>query len=73
VESLKNPIRIVIDIFGVGYQLKKKVFQVNAGKIRQIRVGTYPDKTRVVIELKGGIKDARIVSLEKKIIVKIIF
>ena len=72
-ESLTKPLRIVIDLFNVAYQLKKKVFQVNAGKVRQIRVGVYPDKTRVVVELRGKVQDARIVAVEKKILIKIIF
>ena len=73
VESLTRPERIVIDIFGAGYQLKRRVFSVNTDKVRQIRVGIYPDKTRVVVELKGKTRDARIVAIEKKILVKIIF
>lgn len=72
-DSLTNPVRIVVDIFGVKNKLTKKVFQVNDGRVRQIRVGDHPGKTRVVIELSGKIKDARIVSIENKIIIKILF
>jgi|GEM_PF-2131461 len=72
-DSLTNPVRIVVDIFGVKNKLTKKVFQVNDGKVRQIRVGDHPGKTRVVIEFSGKIKDARIVSIENKIVIKILF
>ena len=72
--SLDKPLRIVVDFYGVKSTLNKEVFLANSGKIAQIRVGTYPNKTRVVVEIKGSqIKDAREVSLQNKMIIKILF
>jgi len=71
--SLTQPVRIVIDIYGVKSKLEKTIFQVNTGMVRQVRTGTYPDKTRVVIELKGPIKDARIVGVKTTILVRILY
>ena len=43
--SLDSPLRVVVDLNGVNSALNKRVFLVNSGKIAQIRVGLYPDKT----------------------------
>jgi hypothetical protein len=72
--SLDPPLRVAVDFYQIKSNLGNKVFQVNSGRIRQIRVGSYPTKTRVVIELNGKtLKDARIVAMEKKMVVKIIY
>jgi len=72
--SLDLPLRVAIDFFGVKSPMKKKTLLVNNGRTRQIRVGSYPDKTRVVVELSGNkIKDSRIVSVQNKLLVKIVY
>ncbi len=73
VNSLNNPVRIYLDVFGVKSKLPHNFFQVNTGTVRQIRVGEYPDKTRVVVELKGPIKDARVVNVKNKILLSIVY
>ena len=72
--SLDLPLRVAVDFYQVKSNLGKKVYPVNSGRIQEIRVGSYPDYTRVVIQLNGKtLKDARIVASEKKMIVKIIY
>ena len=72
--SLGLPLRVAVDFYGVQSKLDKKVYFVNSGRVKQIRVGKYPDRTRLVIELNGKtLKDARVVSVEKKMIMKIIY
>ncbi len=73
VMTLDQPVRIVLDIYSVKSVLPQNVFQVNTGKVRQVRVGKYPDKTRVVVELSGPIKDARIVNVKSSIVIQIIY
>jgi hypothetical protein len=73
VSTLDKPVRIVLDIYNVKSVLPKNVFQVNTGKVRQVRIGKYPDKTRVVVELSGPIKDARIVNVKSSIVIQIIY
>jgi len=72
--SLDLPLRIAIDLYGVKSRLGKTVYQVNKDRVRQIRVGSHPNKTRFVIELTGKtIKDARVVSIQKKMVIRIVF
>jgi len=72
--SLDMPLRVALDFYGVQTKLDKKVFYVNSGRVKQIRIGQYPDRTRLVIELNGKtLKDARVVSVEKKMMIKIIY
>lgn len=51
--ALKNPDRIVIDLFGAksGMRLAKQSF--SEGVVSQARIGEHPDKVRVVLDLRG--------------------
>jgi len=73
VNTLDNPVRVYLDIFGIKCKLPKNIFQVNTGNVQQIRIGQYPEKTRVVVELKGKIKDPRIVNVKNKIVISIVY
>jgi type IV pilus assembly protein PilQ len=51
--ALKSPARLVVDIFGVKPSFKERTFKASGG-FTQVRVGTYPDKTRFVLDSAAG-------------------
>ncbi|NRA04262.1 MAG: type IV pilus secretin PilQ [Myxococcales bacterium] len=52
---LDSPERLVIDFWGAENGLDLPLYEVNQGAIRQLRVGTHPEKVRVVVDLRGPI------------------
>lgn len=51
--SLKNPARFVVDCFGVTEKIAKKTISLS-GPIKSVRIGSYADKVRFVLE--GDVK-----------------
>ncbi len=47
---LETPYRLVVDVKGLKNDFPSKEIKVGGSDIKAIRVGTYPDKTRVVLE-----------------------
>jgi type IV pilus secretin PilQ/predicted competence protein len=47
---LESPYRLVVDIKGLTNTFPTKEVKVSGSDIKAIRIGTYPDKTRVVME-----------------------
>ncbi len=67
--TLISPPRLVVDIFDVKPGFTQRVFAGQAG-IGQVRVGTYPDKTRVVFDANGSaLPDHKIAGQGPEIIV----
>ena len=54
--TLTNPDRAVIDFFGESVQ-KSYTVSVNSNKIKQVRIGRHPNKTRVVLDLEDNVVD----------------
>ncbi|MBW6474981.1 MAG: AMIN domain-containing protein, partial [Anaerolineaceae bacterium] len=50
--ALKSPARFVLDCFGVSEKIAKKTILLS-GPIKSVRIGTYPDKVRFVLEGDG--------------------
>ncbi|MBW2474321.1 MAG: type IV pilus secretin PilQ [Deltaproteobacteria bacterium] len=51
--TLKNPARLVVDVYGLKPAFKERVFPAGKG-FKQIRLGTYDDKTRLVFDGSGA-------------------
>ena len=51
--TLKNPARLVVDVYGLKPAFKERLFPAGKG-FKQIRLGTYGDKTRVVFDGSGA-------------------
>lgn len=51
--KLGSPPRLVVDLFGVKPKFKERTLPVADG-FKQVRVGTYPDKTRLVFDAAGS-------------------
>jgi len=47
--KLGSPPRLVVDLYGVKPGFQERVFSISQG-MRRMRIGTYPDKTRVVFD-----------------------
>lgn len=59
---LTKPERIVVDLMGVKAVPSLKIVQVNTAGISTARVGSYNDKTRIVLDaVSGGLPDATVV------------
>ena len=52
--SLGNPPRLVIDLYGLKPAFRERSFPAGAG-FKQVRVGTYNDKTRLVFDASGDV------------------
>ncbi|MGK2944552.1 MAG: type IV pilus secretin PilQ [Desulfuromonadales bacterium] len=52
--SLGNPPRLVVDLYGLKPAFKERSFPADAG-FKQVRVGTYNDKTRLVFDASGNV------------------
>lgn len=50
--TLNNPLRLVVDLFGVAPDFKQRAFPATDG-FKQIRVGVYADKVRLVFDAEG--------------------
>ncbi len=50
--ALKNPARLVVDVYGLKPAFKERLFPAGNG-FKQIRLGTYSDKTRLVFDASG--------------------
>ncbi len=50
---VENPLRFVIDVPGIGSRASQTV-AVHDAEIGALRVGSHPDKTRIVLDLKGS-------------------
>ncbi len=50
---LREPLRYVIDVSGHWRVKSPKEIEVNSGKVKRIRIGEYPDKVRVVVDLSA--------------------
>ncbi len=68
---LESPYRLVVDIKGLTNTYPGKEIRVNGSDIRVIRIGTYPDKTRVVLEsvLPDKINTYNVFPLDNKLMV----
>jgi len=51
--TLKNPARLVVDVYGLKPAFKERVFPAGKG-FKQIRLGIYGDKTRLVFDGSGA-------------------
>ena len=51
--ALRDPLRYVIDVSGRWRVKSPKEIEVNSGKVKRIRIGEYPDKVRVVVDLSA--------------------
>lgn len=49
--ELSNPPRLAVDLYGIDSRAKVK--NVRGGPLRAVRVGGWPDKTRLVLDLEG--------------------
>jgi len=59
---LSKPERVVVDLFGARPAPALKMVALNAAGISTARVGTYSDKTRIVLDaITGGLPDAEVV------------
>lgn len=59
---LSKPERIVVDLVGVKAAPDLKIVVVNAAGISTARVGSYSDKTRIVLDaINGGLPDAVVI------------
>lgn len=55
---LANPPRLVVDLYSVIPGFKERMFPVSADVFKQVRVGTYDDKTRLVFDgAEGALPD----------------
>ena len=62
---LSKPERVVVDLMGVKAAPALKIVPVNAAGISTARVGSYSDKTRIVLDaINGGLSDAVVVKNE---------
>jgi len=52
--QLINPQRLSIDLPGISNKLPKRLFEINKKKLKQIRVGEYSDKVRIVFDFSGA-------------------
>ena len=51
--ALQNPARLVVDVYGLKPSFKERLFPAEAG-FKQVRLGTYNDKTRLVFDASGA-------------------
>ena len=51
--ALREPLRYVMDVPGRWRVEGPKEIEVNSGKVKRIRIGEYPDKLRVVVDLSS--------------------
>lgn len=61
---LTDPNRFVIDIFK-SITITKNTSRINSGIVKKIRIGSHPDKVRVVFDLEPQFKNIHISSSEK--------
>jgi type IV pilus assembly protein PilQ len=52
--TLNNPLRLVVDLFGVAPDFKQRAFPASGG-FKQVRVGVYADKVRLVFDADGKV------------------
>ncbi len=52
--ALANPPRLVVDLYGLRPAFAERAFSVDSG-FKQLRVGTYNDKTRLVFDASGKV------------------
>jgi len=52
---LSAPQRLVIDVFGAKNAVENRLVSINRFGIRSVRLGTYPDKVRIVFDASGKI------------------
>jgi hypothetical protein len=53
--TLDKPNRLVIDLPGLKQAAAKTTYPIRQSGIQQVRVGTHPNQTRVVIDFSGPI------------------
>jgi type IV pilus assembly protein PilQ len=68
---LESPYRLVVDIKGLNNTFPAKEITVNGPDIKVIRIGTYPDKTRVVMDsaVTDKINNYNVFPLDNKLMV----
>ncbi|MBF0285033.1 MAG: type IV pilus secretin PilQ [Magnetococcales bacterium] len=54
IHRLKNPNRLVVDLFGATGAVKRSDLKINSPEINGIQVGNAPDKARLIIALSDG-------------------
>lgn len=70
--KLDSPARLVLDIWGVSTRYPKKSINVNNPFIKKVRIGTYPDKLRLVFDSsKTSLPAYQIERLDGRLIVSI--
>ena len=52
--ALGNPPRLVVDVYGLKPSFKERSFQAESG-FKQVRIGTYNDKTRLVFDASANV------------------
>jgi type IV pilus assembly protein PilQ len=53
--KLASPQRLVIDVFGAKNAVDNEIVPINRFGIRSVRLGTHPDKVRIVLDAPGKI------------------
>jgi type IV pilus secretin PilQ/predicted competence protein len=68
---LEDPFRLVVDIKGLKNTFPTKEVKVGGGDVKLIRIGTYPEKTRVVMEsaVPGHLNTYNVFPLDNKLMV----
>jgi type IV pilus assembly protein PilQ len=64
--KLASPQRLVIDVFGAKNAVDDELVPVNRFGIRSVRLGTYPDKVRIVLDASGKIFPACRVKVDNR-------
>lgn len=62
--TITKPDRLVVDILGARSALKSQSIDINSMGIARARVGTTPEKARVVFDAKGSLPDFKIIKVE---------
>lgn len=52
--SLENPSRLVVDIYGLKPRFEERLFPAEGG-FEKVRIGSYPDKTRLVFDAETSV------------------
>ena len=64
--TLKNPLRIVLDVWNVTHNLKSRKVDIGSAEFSSVRIGAYPDKVRVVCDVAPGMEEIPKYRITKK-------
>jgi outer membrane protein len=63
--TLRDPLRIVIDIWNVKHNLRSQKYRVKSSEIATIRIGNHSDRVRLVLDIAAGLSAIPPYRLEK--------